>query len=360
MNINLKNSRTWSLYSLFHNMAEFLLSILGLLFVWPVVDTWTIIDTWSVERQMNFRAEQKDTIIEDYFIFAERIGKIKYARGCAGEFTPPTRSEEKQKRVSCSDNAFDCGGVMKAYGVVKGIIDEKEMVYFNSKTLYELWQKKDPRTAERGDFMYRKWFGENETGNRSTHFAVVSRDYTWWVLRVYDNYNWPNHNELWERALKVSCNQTLCRYAWKFRIYVATNGFFELANERWLTVKSFADIENPLWYTILISWFDYNSDANKRANLRYSWTSGDLDIVTTFMGEAHFNKDAVWWQGEKWICQLLPNRTNNKRIKNENRWSGDYQAKVCLEKRIAVHDKSKIRYAYDIRKQYEKQIIFIK
>jgi hypothetical protein len=58
---------------------------------------------------MNFQAEQKQIIIDDYFIFADRIGKIKYARGCAGELTPPSRSEEKQKRVKCSDNAFDCG-----------------------------------------------------------------------------------------------------------------------------------------------------------------------------------------------------------------------------------------------------------
>lgn len=118
--------------------------------------------------------------------------------------------------------------------------------------------------------------------------------------------------------------------------------------------------ENPLNYSITIDGFDYYSDANRRANLRYEWTSGDIAIVETFMQEAMFNKDAVWRYGEKWLCQLLPNKTNNVRI-NDPRWSsGDYQAKVCLDKRNAVKDKSKIRSAYKVRYKQTHKIKFVK
>ena len=364
-NIKLKKRRIWSLYSLFHNMTEFLLSILWLFLSVPTttqfVETGSMIDTWSIERQMNFMAEQKEIIIEDYFMFADKIWKIKYARGCAGDYTKPTRSEEKQKRIRCSSNAFDCGWIMKAYGVAKGIISEKEMAWLNSLNLYSLWTPKDARMAERGDFTYRKWFGENETWNMSTHFAVVSRDYTGGnILRVYDNYNWPNKNELGERALRVTCKKGLCYYAGKFRIYIATNGFFDLAMEKWIEVKPFVD-PNPLWYSILISWFDYNSDANRRANLRYHWTSGDIRIVRSFKLEASFQTDKDWKHGEKWLCQLLPNRTNNVWINDPRRSSGDYQAQICLEKWLAVPEATKglIRSTLKINELEKDNIIFI-
>ena len=109
------------------------------------------------------------------------------------------------------------------------------------------------------------------------------------------------------------------------------------------------DPENPLNYAITIDGFDYYSDANRRANLRYEWTSGDLAIVETFMQEAMFNKDAVWKYEEKWLCQLLPNKTNNVWLNDPRRNDWDFQAKVCLDKWNAVKDKSKIRYAYKVR-----------
>ena len=109
------------------------------------------------------------------------------------------------------------------------------------------------------------------------------------------------------------------------------------------------DPENPLNYSILIDGFDYYSDANRRANLWYEWTSGDVAIVETFMQEAMFNKDAVWKAGEKGLCQLLPNKTNNIRLNDPRRNDWDFQAKVCLDKWNAVKDKSKIRSAYKVR-----------
>lgn len=120
------------------------------------------------------------------------------------------------------------------------------------------------------------------------------------------------------------------------------------------------DPTNPLNYSITIDGFDYYSDANRRANLRYDWTSGDVAIVETFMQEAMFNKDAVWSKGEKWLCQLLPNKTNNVRLNDPRRSSGDYQAKICLDKRNAVKYKSKIWSAYKVRHKQSKKIKFVK
>lgn len=120
------------------------------------------------------------------------------------------------------------------------------------------------------------------------------------------------------------------------------------------------DPSNPLDYSITIDGFDYYSDANRRANLRYEWTSGDVSIVETFMQESMFNKDAVWSKGEKWLCQLLPNKTNNVRLNDPRRSSGDYQAQICLEKRNAVKNKSKIRSAYNVRYKQSGKIKFVK
>lgn len=96
-------------------------------------------------------AEQEEIIIEDYFLFLNKIGKIKYARGCMGEYTPARRSEEKQRRVKCSDNAFDCAGLVKAYGIAKGIITSSEASYYNSQTLMDLATPKHATLAKRGD-----------------------------------------------------------------------------------------------------------------------------------------------------------------------------------------------------------------
>lgn len=116
---------------------------------------------------------------------------------------------------------------------------------------------------------------------------------------------------------------------------------------------------NPLDYEILIIWKDYYSDENRRANLRYKWTSWNIDIVLTFIGEANFHPQSVSRAGAKWLCQLMPNKTNNVRLNDPRRSSGDYQAQVCLEKRLAVSDPSKIRNAYKTRNYQKSKIIFV-
>lgn len=124
-------------------------------------------------------------------------------------------------------------------------------------------------------------------------------------------------------------------------------------------VPEFID-PNPLEYEILIVWKDYYSDENRRANLRYKWTSWNIDIVLTFIGEANFHPNSVSRAGAKWLCQLMPNKTNNVRLNDPRRSSGDYQAEVCLEKRLAVPDPSKIWNAYRSRYKHISRIEFVK
>jgi hypothetical protein len=341
-------------------MIEQFLALIGLMFWTFSVQSWAI-NTWSIDYELNYQAEQRQTIIDDYFVFASQFWKIKYARGCVWEYTPKRRNWEK--RVWCSKNAFDCAWLMKAYGYVKGILDKDEFRRFNSRTLYELWQPIDPRTARRGDFMYRKNFWET-TGNDATHFAIISRDYDWsWTLRIYDNVKPWMQDEFWERNIKVSCNRTLCYYAGKFRIYISSNGMFEYANKKWVEVQPFIVIENKiveneLNYNILITGFDYYSKANEIANKRY--LSGWIDMVETMLCENWaFDPEAVWSLGEKWLCQMLPYKSNLIWLKNPNWNNIDFQASACLEKRLAVKEKSNIRTCYKIRKNYSDRIIYL-
>lgn len=318
------------------------------------------------EIERNYLAEQEEIIIEDYFLFLKKIGKIKYARWCMGEYTPAVRSQEKQKYVRCSDNAFDCAWLIKWYAIAKGILTAREASYYNSQTLMELAKPKDATLAKRWDFTSRQWFWERWTGNLSTHFAMVSRDYTWGnTLWIYDNVNWKNNNIIDERPIKVAYSHGKFYYLWMYRISVYTNGLVETARDRNIQVERWVDTDiekeesdNPLDFDIIISWFAYDSYANRMANLRYRWTSW-VDIVETFWIEASFNMDAVWWKWELWVCQLLPGY-NKVFITDPKRKTPMGQAELCLQKRLLVTDKSKIRSAYKIRKTYSKKIIYLK
>lgn len=312
-----------------------------------------IIQLYEDEMQRNFMAEQEEIIVEDYFLFLDKIGKIRYARWCMGEYTPATRSAEKQKRVRCSDNAFDCAGLVKAYGIAKGILTAKEAWHYNSQSLMTLSTRKHPTLAKRWDRTSWQWYGDRSTGNLSTHFAMISRDYTGGnILRIYDNVNGPNNNIVWERAIRVVYANNSFHYMGKYRIYVYTNGLVSLAQERWITVDRWYDTDivddveasdpnNPLWYSTIISWFDYDSDANKIASYRTDnwWTDY---MIAKFIAEAHFDVNARGKAGEQGICQLIPNKTNNVWLKDPRRkqwW--EFQAKICLEKWNAVPEKNR-------------------
>ena len=111
-------------------------------------------------------------------------------------------------------------------------------------------------------------------------------------------------------------------------------------------------------YTIWIVGFPEDSDANMVANYWYDQSSGNLDMIATFMAEAMFNKDAVWSRWERGICQLYPNKTNNKWINDERRNDIMYQAEVCLDKWNAVPNPSKVWYGWKNREKMKQRIYF--
>lgn len=317
-----------------------------------------IIQLYEDEQQRNFMAEQEEIIIKDYFLFLDKIWKIKYARWCMGEYTPATRNGERW--VKCSSNAFDCAGLVKWYGIAKGIITAKEASYMNSQTIVLLGNKKDAILAQRGDFTSRQWFGDRSTGDLSTHFAVVSRDYTGGnILWIYDNVNGPNNNIIWERAIKVSYVRGIFYYMGKYRINVYTNGLVDTAREREITVDRRYDTDpkeeiinaiipedpNPHRYSKIIKWFDYDSDANKIASYRADNWATDY-MIAKFKWESQFNVNALGKDWEHGLCQLMPNSTNLVWINDPRRNEGrEFQAQVCLEKWNAVPDPDKIWFA---------------
>jgi len=345
-------------------MTWLLIRALGLVATWVINHNYseylpneTIVDIniqYEDEMYRNYLAEQEEIIIEDYFLFLKKIDKINYGRWCVGEYTKPIRSEEKQKRVRCGKKTFDCSWLIKAYWVAKWIISDSSLWKYNSQTIVDLWDKKDGYLAKRGDWT--SWKSKDWT-----HFAVVSKDYDWWdYLLVYDNVNWEYMNLLRERELKVRYSKWRFTYAWKRVIEVYQNWYVEYAKRNNIKVDKWIDWYeeyNPLWFKIVIKWFDYNSIANRISNYWYDVSSWDIDMITTYMWEAHFQSWAIWSSWEKGLCQLLPNKINNVWIK-DSRWD-DYmrQAEICWRKWEAVADKWKIWSAYKVRGLYVDSII---
>ena len=234
-----------------------------------------------------------------------------------------------------------------------------------------LAQPKDARLAQRWDRTSRQGYGDRSTWNLSTHFAMISRDFTGGnTLWVYDNVNGPNNNKLWERALKVyydSRTNTLY-YMGKYRISVFTNGLVETAQKRWITVERRYDTdpqeeavqvdpENPLWFSVTVKWFDYDSIANRVASFWYDHSSGDLDMLATFACENGWYNTASWSPTrDSGLCQLQYNKTNKVWI-DDPRWkTREFQAQVCLDKRKAVASKD-IRACYAKREKFKSKFI---
>lgn len=342
-------------------MTWLLLRVLWIASTWAIypiqgaVDP--VVDVLEQHQQMvddemlrNYTAEQKDIIIEDYFLFANKIGKIKYARGCIGSYWDN----------GCSSNAFDCAWLIKAYWIAKGILTVAESKYHNSQTLALLWNKKDPYVAQRWDFTARRGYGDRSTWDLSTHFAIISRDYTGGsTLWIYDNVNGPNRNIMDERAIKVAVIRGKFHYLGKYRISVYTNGLVQTALDRDISVEQWVDLdpvdevesseidpENPMDFSVTIKWYDYDSMANRIASYRYDYNQ-DTKMIAKFMAEAHFNHLAVGKAWEKWLCQLMNNKTNRVRLNDPRREEPMRQAQICVEKWEAVpeHNRDRIRYA---------------
>ena len=207
-------------------------------YYWSWVELTWYLSTWDFSYEINLQEIQKTIIIEDYFRFISRLGKINYARGCAGEATPPVWDDKRKKRARCWVRSFDCWGMMKYYWRVKWIINQSELSHLNSETLYWLWEPKDPRLAERWDFMY--WTARSSWFD-ATHFAVITTGYNedTHELTIMDNYTYWNPWKISERKLKVSCNSTRCMYMGKYNIKISTNWMVEEAQRKQIQVNAF-------------------------------------------------------------------------------------------------------------------------
>lgn len=317
----------------------------------------TVIEQTTDEEQRNYVAEQEEIIIEDYFLFLQKIGKINYARGCAWDSTPPSRDHVNQKRVRCWSKSFDCAWLIKSYGVEKGIIKNTEIWLYNSQSLMELAEKKDWMVA-------RRWDRTSWTSISWTHFAIVSRDYEWdGILRVFDNANGPNLNQLKERPLRVRYSQGNFIYLGKRVIQIYTNWYVDQAKKNNIHVDRRIDGYeefNPLEFSVTIKGYDYDSLANRIASKIYDYNQ-DIDAIATFIAESHLNPEAVGSKWEKWICQLLPLRTNMIRIQDP-RWSDrERQTQMCIEKWDAVPKENlpKIWAGYKVKEKYKDMIIIM-
>ena len=347
-----------------NNMTWLLIRLLGLTatgtmnpnyYVEPLPSLETFLyDEW----ERNYQHELEQIIIEDYFLFLEQIGKIKYVYGCFGSETPPVWDHAEEKRKICSSISFDCAGLMKAYGIAKGVYDANEWKFHNSQTLVKLGTQKDPLMARRGDRTSRiseEWW----------HFAVVSRDYEWnWELRIYDNYNWPHNNVLWERMLKVREIWNKFHYAWKRTISIYTNGFVDRVLASWLSIESWQlEDKNPLGYHITISWFAYDSLVNRTANRRYVRNNSKDMIATMLCENGTFDPNAKSKTNDSGICQLNNHRGNYQRLHDPRRTSTDekiqfeFQRQSCLDKRNLVVNHSKIWSCYNKRQKRLDMII---
>lgn len=132
----------------------------------------------------------------------------------------------------------------------------------------------------------------------STHFSVLSRDYTGGnTMWIFDQ---VLTNTFHERPISITCNNTMCHYIGKYRIYIASNGAIDLASTRGIDVEPRYDTEpeatgevlmsvvnpkNPLGFSVTIKGYAYDSEANRIASRWYDHSSGDIDMISTFLCE---------------------------------------------------------------------------
>ena len=276
--------------------------------------------TWDIQKEITGDAlqkeylqkqkeEQKEIITEWYFDWLERLGRINYALGCAWNATD-----------WCSSKSFDCSWLIKYYGYWKKIFSIDEIKHYNSSTLFNLWSKKDPRTAERWDltFWIWEWVDEN-WDSLPNHIAVVTRAYeTGWIW-IMDNLKW-----VWEeRFLKMHCNDRYCNYIWKRNIYVASNWLFEEAQRRWIVVEKYIDdrdvidwkiksflskkLASNLYKSFIKYWYEFNtkpeiwvcialSETNFGKNMTFKGNIGNVwsHDARVFVDE-NWNEDIDRW-----------------------------------------------------------------
>lgn len=112
-------------------------------------------------------------------------------------------------------------------------------------------------------------------------------------------------------------------------------------------------------YTIWVVGYPEDSLANEIVNYWYDQSSGNLDMIATFMAENwNFDHTKISKTNDYWLCQLHWNSTNRRWIEDE-RWNDPmYQAEVCLDKRNAVPNPSKVWYGWKNREKMKERIYY--
>lgn len=131
----------------------------------------------------------------------------------------------------------------------------------------------------------------------------------------------------------------------------------ELLND--IVAEATVSEEKEKGYTIGVVWFPEDSLANEIVNYWYDQSNGNLDMIATFMAENwSFDHTKVSKTNDRWLCMLHYNKTNARWIEDE-RWSDPmYQAEVCIDKRQAVPNPSKVWYWWKNREKMKQRIYF--
>lgn len=78
----------------------------------------------------------------------------------------------------------------------------------------------------------------------------------------------------------------------------------------------------------------------------YLWKlNPEPKMLAKFRWESKFKTWSIWKHWERFICQLIPNKTNNRRLKDKNKNDRMFQVESCVDKRLAVPNVDKLWFA---------------
>lgn len=108
----------------------------------------------------------------------------------------------------------------------------------------------------------------------------------------------------------------------------------------------------------------HNVDCNKiflpngEATIRARYACNILPnriMLASFHQESGWNPNALGSLGERWLCQMLPNKTNNVFIKDARRSEWKYQIRMCVSKRkVSKQEQIRASYSSKAYRQYLK------
>lgn len=135
-------------------------------------------------------------------------------------------------------DGFSCAGLIKAYGILRGIRTLADAKMYNSAGLFDLWKEKSLTRAKRFDYVQFRHIRNNENWYNMWHAAIVYAPYDpkTGILQIYDNVDGIGK----PRPMKLY-------KAWgewiydigttKRSVHVASNPLVDLAYEQWLVYK---------------------------------------------------------------------------------------------------------------------------